>query len=102
MKDIYRRDITDVLNKHEDDLGEHEIEIQRLKKSIVSLENGFGALKETKSESKELHTGVAARTCEDLRSADLSFKSGMYWIDPDGHGTGDAPIHVFCNMTSGC
>ncbi|XP_046648844.1 uncharacterized protein LOC124339558 isoform X2 [Daphnia pulicaria] len=25
----------------------------------------------------------------------------MYWIDPDGHGTGDAPIYVSCNMTTG-
>jgi hypothetical protein len=25
----------------------------------------------------------------------------MYWIDPDGQGVGDAPISVFCDMSTG-
>jgi hypothetical protein len=34
-------------------------------------------------------------------TADPSLKSGMFFIDPDGHGMGDEPIYVYCNMTKG-
>ena len=47
---------------------------------------------------------VIYRTCHEAHAADSSLKSGMYWIDPDdpdGHGIGDDPIHVHCNMTTG-
>ena len=44
---------------------------------------------------------VIHRTCHDAYAADSSLKSGMYWIDPDGHGIGDDPIRVHCNMTIG-
>lgn len=44
---------------------------------------------------------ATARTCEELKLTSASLPSGMYWVDPDGHGTGDSPIYVFCNMTSG-
>ena len=29
------------------------------------------------------------------------FKSGSFWIDPDGDGIGDDPIHVYCDMENG-
>ena len=41
------------------------------------------------------------RTCHDVRTADPSLISGMYWIDPDGQGVGDDPISVYCNMLTG-
>ncbi len=41
------------------------------------------------------------RTCRDARAADPSLTSGMYWIDPDGQGVGDAPIYVYCDMAKG-
>jgi hypothetical protein len=41
------------------------------------------------------------RTCADLRATDLSIPSGMRWIDPDGQGVGENPIHVYCNMSTG-
>lgn len=44
---------------------------------------------------------VIFRTCRETRAADPSLTSGMYWIDPDGQGVGDDPIHVYCDMTSG-
>ena len=43
---------------------------------------------------------VIYRTCHEARAADISLKSGMYWLDPDGKGVGD-PIRVHCNMTTG-
>jgi hypothetical protein len=41
------------------------------------------------------------RTCREIRAADPSAGSGMYWIDPDGQGVGDDPIYVHCDMASG-
>lgn len=41
------------------------------------------------------------RTCQEIRAKDPSSKSAMYWIDPDGHGAGQPPIHVACNMETG-
>ena len=41
------------------------------------------------------------RTCREVRDSNPTLTSGMYWIDPDGQGVGDAPISVYCNMTTG-
>lgn len=41
------------------------------------------------------------RTCREIRAADPSLSSGMYWIDPDGQGVGDDPINVYCDMNTG-
>ena len=41
------------------------------------------------------------RTCEELLLANPTVKSGDYYIDPDGINVGDAPMNVFCNMSTG-
>jgi Fibrillar collagen C-terminal domain len=41
------------------------------------------------------------KSCEEIRLNDESKESGMYWIDPDGHATGDPAIYVYCNMSTG-
>lgn len=41
------------------------------------------------------------KTCLEALAADPSLESGMFFIDPDGHGMGDEPIYVYCNMTTG-
>ena len=46
-------------------------------------------------------SAILARTCREVRAADPSLTSGMYWIDPDGQGIGDDPIYVYCDMTIG-
>ena len=53
--------------------------------------------------SVDLETGnnVIHRTCGEILAADPSLSSDMYWIDPDGQGVGDEPIHVYCDMTAG-
>ena len=50
-----------------------------------------------------LATGRASvsRTCREVREANPSLASGMYWIDPDGQGVGEDAIYVHCNMDSG-
>ena len=92
-------------DKHREELGKHEAEIQELQQIVAAMKERIDAIQEEKIspvEPKSSSTAAIARTCEELRTADQSLVSDMYWIDPDGHGTGDAPIHVFCNMTSGC
>lgn len=42
-----------------------------------------------------------ARTCDDIRANDPTLSSGMYYVDPDGQGVGDAAIYVYCNMETG-
>jgi hypothetical protein len=83
-----------------------------LEEKISRLELALKVQRETNSESallkteKEIGRQVAGksampRTCQDARSADPLLSSGMYWIDPDGQGVGDAPIQVYCDMASG-
>ena len=58
--------------------------------------------KVSEQEKLILQLGVTnPRNCEEIKSKDSTKESGMYWIDPDGHGIGDDPIYVFCNMTTG-
>lgn len=45
--------------------------------------------------------GRTPRTCREIYSSEPSSTSGMYWIDPDGHGVGDDAIHVYCDMATG-
>lgn len=40
----------------------------------------------------------AATTCDALHTAEPSFPNGVYWLDPDGQGTGVAPFEAFCLM----
>ncbi len=42
-----------------------------------------------------------ARSCEELRALQPTKASGKYRIDPDGVLSGEEPIDVFCNMTTG-
>ena len=48
-----------------------------------------------------IRPSAPAKTCLEALTNDPNLKSGMYWIDPDGLGIGDAAIYVYCNITSG-
>lgn len=72
------------------------------------LEEKVGRLEqELRSEKETIQRLLAAgnnntpRTCHEIHDSDPSLASGMYWIDPDGQGVGDAPIFVFCDMSTG-
>ncbi len=71
-----------------------------LEEKVLKLELELLATKERKT--SQLGTMNAMyRTCSEARAADPSLTMGMYWIDPDGQGVGDDPIHVFCDMATG-
>ena len=43
---------------------------------------------------------VQPRSCEDVLSLEPTSTSGFYYIDPDGAGSGDAPIYVYCDVVT--
>ncbi len=45
--------------------------------------------------------GVMPRSCHEVRMADPSLPTDVYWIDPDGQDVGDDPIQVNCDMSTG-
>jgi len=71
-----------------------ELKIAELER-IIEPSKSNDALKPIEKESKV----ALYRSCEELRS--VHPESGSYWIDPDGVATGDPPIFVQCNMTTG-
>ena len=86
-------------------MEELELEVQRLQTVLVEqqrewLTSHHGAHSNLAGNQMEQRNAIF-RTCRELHQADPSLKSGMYWIDPDGHGLGDDPIYVDCDMTTG-
>jgi Fibrillar collagen C-terminal domain len=74
-----------------------ELKIAELERKIDEPSKSNGALRSTEKEGK----AALYRSCEELRSADPESKTGGHWIDPDGVATGDPPIFVQCDMTTG-
>ena len=78
-------------------MQELELKVQHLEiKMKKQDENAYYTL----GKQKEQRVAIF-RTCKELRQADPSLDSGMYWIDPDGHGVGDDSIYVQCDMATG-
>ena len=77
--------------------------VQRQNVQIEQLERQIVQLTSKSDEDPHLNEGKAVlyRSCEELRSVDPDSGSGGYWIDPDGVVSGDPPIYVQCNMTTG-
>lgn len=46
-------------------------------------------------------TDFVRRSCQEILSFNPTLPSGLYWIDPDGQGVGDAPLVVHCDMATG-
>lgn len=68
---------------------------------VQALQKERGLFNRNRVHPSEGRSGAPFRTCHETHLSDLSLGSGMYWIDPDGHGIGDDPIYVYCDMTSG-
>ena len=96
LKESYREVLSDVTHRHKEEIKQHETEILELKSQVRRLETLL-----SKPPADLNYPNAGARSCEELRSTDSSLQSGLYWIDPDGLGLGDAPINVFCDMTTG-
>ena len=78
--------------------------VQRQELKIAELERIIDEPSKSNSTTRSLEKQSKAalfRSCEELRSADPESETGGYWIDPDGVATGDPPIFVQCNMTTG-
>jgi hypothetical protein len=88
-----------------------EIKVQQQESILISLlvqtnqsESAIGSKSISNNHQTVIQsTGINGipRTCRELRAADPSLPSEMYWIDPDGQGVGDNPIYVYCDMLSG-
>ncbi|XP_057380853.2 uncharacterized protein LOC130703351 [Daphnia carinata] len=76
-------------------VGRLEAKIEIQDSLLAVLEKGHDPLKENVEIRRQIATH---RTCHEIVAANPSSPSGMYWIDPDGHGIGDPPIHVHCDI----
>ena len=89
--------------------GNLEAKVKRLEANVTTLETKVrhqesllsAHLKSQSQVQKHPRQVAIHRTCHETRAANASLASGMYWIDPDGRGVGDDPIHVFCDMKTG-
>ena len=84
------------------DLEKKLAEFQKLHEK--SREDIYLALNET-AQLVSKHASVSkekklSRTCREIYQSDPSLRSGMYNIDPDGHGS-ENPINVYCDMVTG-
>ncbi len=91
-----------------------ELKVQEQEELIIALQNE----KEERTSATELDSNsisasnvqlvqqstgriLLRRTCGELYAANPALSSGMHWIDPDGQGTGEDAIHVYCDMKTG-
>lgn len=82
-----------------------ELKVQQQETLLIALQKqcptANGASKTVLIDSQLAGRSAFPRTCREVRTANLSLSSGMYWIDPDGQDVGDDPIYVYCDMTKG-
>ncbi|XP_046654383.1 uncharacterized protein LOC124347052 isoform X2 [Daphnia pulicaria] len=71
-------------------------EVQQLKTKLHQKE-----MQEMLPVLKSGSKGVMPRSCHEVRMADPSLPTDVYWIDPDGQDVGDDPIQVNCDMSTG-
>ncbi len=45
------------------------------------------------------HVCVTPKHCRDIMEQELASEDGMYLVDPDGAGTGEAAFYTYCEMT---
>ncbi|KAI9559363.1 hypothetical protein GHT06_016152 [Daphnia sinensis] len=79
-------------------VGRLEAKVEKQDSLLAVLKKGHKPLKENVDINEHRRHNATLRTCHEIHVANPSYPSGMYWIDPDGQGIGDPPIHVHCNM----
>ena len=78
-----------------------QLEAKLDERDDIGVRDNNHFLHRVKRNANIMRPATPAKTCLEALTNDPNLKSGMYWIDPDGLGSGDAAIHVYCNMTSG-
>ncbi|XP_057373186.1 uncharacterized protein LOC130694058 [Daphnia carinata] len=94
MKEHLEAKIIDLETK----VGRLEAKIEVQDSLLAVLEKGHDPLIDNVAISRPHRQIAILRTCHEINIANPSYPSGMYWIDPDGQGIGDPPIHVYCDM----
>ncbi|XP_057377829.1 uncharacterized protein LOC130699601 [Daphnia carinata] len=79
-------------------VGRLEAKIEKQDSLLAVLKKGHKPLKDNIDINQHRRQNATLRTCHEIHVANPSYPSGMYWIDPDGQGIGDPPIHVHCDM----
>ncbi|XP_057365355.1 uncharacterized protein LOC130686079 [Daphnia carinata] len=79
-------------------VGRLEAKIEKQDSLLAVLKKGHKPLKDNIDINQHRRQNATLRTCHEIHVANPSYPSGMYWIDPDGQGVGDPPIHVHCYM----
>ena len=69
-----------------------ELKVEKLETELEDLRSNVESF---------LQNGIQFKSCVEMRQANPFLKSGFFWIDPDGHGIGDDPINVYCDMDKG-
>ncbi|KAI9557797.1 hypothetical protein GHT06_014546 [Daphnia sinensis] len=82
-------------------VGQLEAIVEKQDSLLAVLKKGHKPLKENIDINQHRRQNATLRTCHEIHVANPSYPSGMYWIDPDGQGIGDPPIHVYCGMEEG-
>ena len=96
------RNLESKVTRLEEEMEHQERRLYNLTEQLAAVEKELTLANSAESTDAHGNRQTAIyRTCHEARAADSSFKSGMYWIDPDGKGVGDEPIRVHCNMTTG-
>ncbi|XP_032784058.2 uncharacterized protein LOC116921819 [Daphnia magna] len=75
-----------------------EAKVKKQDSLLAVLKKGHKPLKDNVDINEHRRHNATLRTCHEIHVANPSYPSGMYWIDPDGQGIGDPPIHVHCYM----
>jgi len=90
------------VENHEQKINSQQIEIDRLKKKNVELEerNLQWTLAEKPSDDDVTSRNALPRSCFEVKAMKPTVQSGMHYIDPDGRIDGDPPISVYCDMTT--
>ena len=81
-------------------VNEQGIIIQNQQHEITWLRKKCTASHPKRREKRNVDIPIP-RSCAEYLQSNPSLPSGTYSIDPDGHGTGDPPFEVECNMTTG-
>ena len=79
----------------------HDSLISRLEQLVLKQAETIQRLQDDTRQHGLRANDFLRRSCYELRSFNPLLPSGMYWLDPDGMGAGEAPVFVYCDLTTG-